>query len=236
MFKEICIGSKPIQPLMIDCFSLIGLREVSVEDLTQRRMDGYFLNVKEGEYLSLIHSMIAMDFILWIPGCKYPIYIDVKDKLTFVPENWGISSTEKNDWVIFDETSVKKILNIGFCSFGVVQDMVQKRIYVWNSQVIGLSYRKWAMREDMGNGIHKYKLLYPILNAEEHSDLGSMILSMVDWVNTQAFKLSCSGPQHTWFNPKFDKCVVNRQQRTSEHKVTDLHQANIDVWLKKKGG
>lgn len=220
-------GETPAQQLMVQLFNSLNLTRVSTEKILQRRIDG-LRDLSIGEYLSYVHSMVMVDFSFWIKGCSYPIHIDVKDKRQFVPENWDIQQDEKNDWAILDETSIKKILNIGFTSFVVIQDIPNKVVYLWNSQSLGLSLRKWALREDTGGGIRKYKLLYHTSGAEKHTNLGSLILSMIRWVNSQAYELSHSGASHTWFNPKVENCVINRQQRTPQHKATDLIQSGLD--------
>lgn len=221
-------GEVPIQTLIKDFFTFLGLREVTIEQLLQRRIDK-IRDLSPGEYISYIHSMTMVDFSVWIKGCFYPLFIDVKDKRQFIPENWGLQQDEKNDWVVFDETAVKKILNIGFTSFIIVQDIDPKVLYLFNSQSIGLSYKKWVLREDMGSGHHKYKLLLPVSESEKHTNLGEVILSMINWVNYRAYELSHSGSQHTWYNSRLEKCFVNRQQRTEKHKITDIVQSNSRI-------
>ncbi len=219
-------GKIPSQQLFMRLFIDLGLTEVSIEKLLQRRIDK-LKDLYPGEFISHIYSMTMVDFSFWVKGCSYPIHLDVKDKRQFVPENWGLPASEKDDWAVFDETSVKKILNIGFTSFAVIQDLNLKTIYVWNSQLIGLSHKRWAIREDIGGGFRKYKLLYPVSEAEKYTNLGDMIVFMVEWVNHKAYELSNSSYRHTWFNPKWEKCVVNRQQRTPQHRITDLLQSNL---------
>jgi len=213
------IGNSPCQTLIEQFFEGISLRRLDYGEARRRRLGGLPI-IQEGEYLSYTNSMTDIDYRVSLPTCNHLIGIDTKDKKIFIPKNWGIPEKEKHDWFIFDETSVKKILNIGCTSFMVLNDFDTKSLYLWSSQSIGLSHRRWAMRTT-DNTLRKYKLLYHVSGCEVYDTWEDLTDRMIQWVNTEAYDTSHSGSSHTWYRDVVD-LSINTQHRSDFHRVRDL--------------
>jgi hypothetical protein len=177
------IGNQPCQTIIEHYFNV---------DLQLKRhdplRDGFTL--KTGSYLSLVDSMVSFDYLAKFQGLHKVINIDAKDIRDFNPSNWDTPEREIDDWFIFDETAVRKMLNGGKNCFFLVNDYRTNRLVIWTSQAIGLGKRRWA-RRGLDGYQYKWKLLYNITSSSfwSHS-IDHAFNFMVEWVNHKAVELA----------------------------------------------
>lgn len=217
--------SYPCQTQIEQALSDTGMNKVTGA-IYRSRKDKGLQTFNCGEYLSWTKAHDKFDYKIWFPDCDFPALADCKDKKLFRPENWGIPEDEVHDWVVFDETAVKKMLNGGFTHFFVVFDYQMERLLLWTSQHIGLGYRSWHVRL-VNHTQRKYKVMFPVSSAwietEGHGkeDWHSILNGMSRWIQGIA-EAGANSIETTLHDPKFYQLGVLYQNRGDYFRTQDV--------------